>query len=432
MKFFSTRNNALATSFESALFQGLAPDGGLYIPDELPRLSADFLEPTKSVSLLQLGETIISQFLPDIAPADLREIIKNTLTFPIPLVSLGENKFVLEVFHGPTLAFKDVGARFMANMLAYFLKKQNQTLNILVATSGDTGSAIAHAFHQIPGVEVFILYPSKKITQLQEKQMTTLGGNIHALEVAGNFDDCQRLVKIALLDHDIKAKKTVTTANSINISRLLPQVIYHGFGITSLRQQGIAEAPVLSVPSGNFGNLTAAIYAGRMGFEIRHFIAATNINAIVPHYLETGLFTPEPSRESYSNAMDVGNPSNFERLQALYANDHQKMRDAITGISISDAETLAGIRDSYEKTGYILDPHTAVGVMAAKQFMPESESPLIITATAHPAKFPEVIQRALGFDIELPDSLQQALAKPTLAMKISADFLEFKRVLLCS
>jgi threonine synthase len=430
MKFFSTRNNALATSFESALYQGLAPDGGLYIPDELPRLSSDSLAQAKSFSLVQLGESIISQFLPEIAPADLHDILKNTLTFPIPLISLGENRFVLEVFHGPTLAFKDVGARFMANMLAYFLKKENRTLNILVATSGDTGSAIAHAFHQIPGVDVFILYPSKKITLLQEKQMTTLGGNIHALEVDGTFDDCQRLVKTALLDNDIKAKKTVTTANSINISRLLPQVIYHAFGVTSLRQQGISEAPVLSIPSGNFGNLTAAIYAGRMGFEIRHFVAATNINAIVPHYLETGLFTPAPSIQSYSNAMDVGNPSNFERLQALYAGDHKKMRNAITGISVSDADTLAGIRELYEKTGYILDPHTAVGVMAAKKWMPESASPRIVTATAHPAKFPEVIQRALGFDIELPDSLQLALSKPKLATEISADFRGFKRVLL--
>jgi threonine synthase len=430
MKFFSTRNNALATSFESALFQGLAPDGGLYIPDELPRLSSDFLDQAKSISLVQLGESIISQFLPEIAPADLREIIKNTLTFPIPLVSLGENRFVLEVFHGPTLAFKDVGARFMANMLAFFFKKHNRTLNILVATSGDTGSAIAHAFHQIPGVDVFILYPSKKITLLQEKQMTTLGGNIHALEVAGTFDDCQRLVKTALLDNDIKAKKTVTTANSINISRLLPQVIYHAFGVTSLQQQGMTKAPVLSVPSGNFGNLTAAIYAGRMGFEISHFIAATNINAIVPHYLETGLFTPAPSRESFSNAMDVGNPSNFERLQALYFGDYHKMRDAITGISVSDADTLLSIRESYEKTGYILDPHTAVGVMAAKKLMPESTSPLIVTATAHPAKFPDVIKRALGFDIHLPESLQLALAKPKIAIEIPADFGEFKRVLL--
>jgi threonine synthase len=430
MKFLSTRDATLSTHFEEALFEGLAPDGGLYIPSQFPILPTDFLQTAENHSLEELALTIISAFLPEIPSADLQIIMKNTLTFPIPLVSLADNLFVLEVFHGPTLAFKDVGARFMANMLGYFLQKQKRQLSILVATSGDTGSAIAHAFHGVPGIDVFVLYPSQKVTLLQEKQMTTLGGNIHALEVQGTFDDCQKLVKTALLDPTIKAKRNVTTANSINIARLLPQVIYHSYGLIQLKKLGITTPPILSVPSGNFGNLTAAIYAKRMGFLSQHFIAATNINAIVPEYLKSGIFTPRPSQQSYSNAMDVGNPSNFERLLALYAGDYQQMCDAITGISISDQETLLEIRHTYEQTGYILDPHTAVGIAAAKRFMPRQDHPIIVTATAHPAKFSEVIKQALHFDIALPESLQEAMLKPKQATLIAPDFQAFMQILL--
>lgn len=432
MKFISTRDASFSASFQDALLQGLAPDGGLYIPSQLPLLTADLLQNAKNMELLSIGETIINNFLPEIPQNILRDIISKTLNFPIPLIHLENNLFLLEVFHGPTLAFKDVGARFMANTLSYFLQKTYQKLTILVATSGDTGSAIAHGFYNLPNIDVYILYPSQKITPLQERQMTTLGGNIHALEVEGTFDDCQKLVKTALLDQDIKSNRSLTTANSINIARLLPQIIYHAWGVVQLQHNGATINPILSVPSGNFGNLTAAIYAKRIGFPINNFIAATNINDIVPNYLKTGKFIPEASRQSYSNAMDVGNPSNFERLLSLYADNHERMQQEITGISISDENTIATIRQYYEKTGYILDPHTAVGVAAAKQSEDHysNEIPIIITATAHPAKFPEVIKRAIDIDIELPESLRKTLDQPKKSQKIPAEYNVFKAILL--
>lgn len=429
MKFISTRDVTYQQDFETALFHGLAPDGGLYIPSEFPHLSTDILQ-AKEITLPQLGYAIMAAFLAEIPDTDLQRIINNALNFAIPLVPLYDNLFLLEVFHGPTLAFKDVGARFMANMLSYFLLKKQARVSILVATSGDTGSAIAHAFHRIPAVDVYILYPSKKITRLQEQQMTTLGDNIHAIEILGTFDDCQKLVKSALLDTALKEKKSLSTANSINISRLLPQIIYHSFGMVQLKQMGNDLAPLLSVPSGNFGNLTSALYAERIGFPVKHIIAATNANAIVPHYLKTGVFTPSPSKQTFSNAMDVGNPSNFERLLAFYHNDYQQISTAITGVSISDDATLAEIQTTYKKTGYILDPHAAVGVAAAKLASQNKTDPIIVTATAHPAKFPEVIRRALQFDIDIPESLQAAMDKPKQAILMEPNMDTFRQLLL--
>jgi threonine synthase len=429
MMYLSTRHAAPSVNFQEALFQGLAPDGGLYVPDKLFTLPSEALAHFENDSLLDLGEKIIHHFLPEIPAEDLRQVIHQTLTFPIPLVPLENNLFLLEVFHGPTLAFKDVGARFMASMLSYFLAKHDQRVTILVATSGDTGSAIAHGFYNIPHVDVYILYPSQKITLLQEKQMTTLGGNIHAIEVTGTFDDCQKLVKTALSDEALKNELALTTANSINIARLLPQIIYHSWGLAQFKQHGFKETPVLSVPSGNFGNLTAAIYAKQIGFPLQHFIAATNVNAIVPHYLKTGEFVPQPSKQSCSNAMDVGNPSNFERLQELYSHNHAKMGQEVTGISISDESTLHEIRQTYEKTGYILDPHTAVGVAAARQFQ-SNDAPRIVTATAHPAKFPEVIKRAIQIDVELPENLAKALKQPKQSRVMAPDYSQFKKLLL--
>jgi threonine synthase len=421
MKFVSTRDKSHTTTFHDAVFQGLAPDGGLYIPTEFPTV-----EPSNANSLTLLGQAILTRFITEISVNELQKIIEKALNFPIPLVLLEDNLYLLEVFHGPTLAFKDVGARFMANVLAYFLLLENKKIAILVATSGDTGSAIANAFHQMPNIDVYILYPSNKITPLQEQQMTTLGDNVHALEVEGTFDDCQQLVKAALLDNDLRKLKLVTTANSINLARLLPQIIYHSFGIYQLQKLGITETPTLSVPSGNFGNLTSAIYAKAIGFPIEHFIAATNINAIVPRYLETSRFEPKPSQKSLSNAMDVGNPSNFERLVAFYQNDINKIRQEITGTSITDDQTLAEIKNTYKRTGYILDPHTAIGVAAARQ---SHASPIIITATAHPTKFPEVIVRAIGKEPEIPERLKVVLTRKKKSTKILPEYEALKGIL---
>jgi len=431
LKYISTHNKSAPVTFHDALFHGLATDGGLYVPEYFPKLQPNEIAGLKELSMHQLGEVLLSDYLSEIPLTELTTVIANALSFPIPLVRLEENLFLLEVFHGPTLAFKDVGARFMANVLGYFLRSRNEELSILVATSGDTGSAIAHAFHGVPRVNVFVLYPSGKISLLQEKQMTTLGDNIHALEVEGTFDDCQLLVKRALMDDEIRSVRKLSTANSINIARLLPQIIYHSWGVAQLKLEGVSTPPILSVPSGNFGNLTAALYGYKMGIPVQHFIAATNINAIVPGYLKTGTFTPAPSRQSYSNAMDVGNPSNFERLQALYKGKLELVQHDVSGISITDEETLAEIRLTYEKTKYILDPHTAIGVAAAREYMRDSnQTPIIVTATAHPAKFPEVIKLALNIDVDMPQQLRAVMHKEKLSTKISSNYEQFKQLLM--
>ncbi len=427
MKYISTRDPSHAVSFHDALFQGLAPDAGLFIPERLPFLDQDTIAHAYEDSLAELGMRIMSLFTTELPTQDLQQIITDALSFPIPLVYLEDNLYLLEVFHGPTMAFKDVGARFMARALSYFLTHENKHLNIIVATSGDTGSAIANAFHLMPNIDVYVLYPSQKITFLQEQQMTTLGDNIHALEIKGTFDDCQFLVKTALMDQEIRKHGLITTANSINIARLLPQMIYHAFGICQLQKYHPHKAPILSVPSGNFGNLTSAIYANQVGFPIASFIAATNINDIVPQYLKTGIFKPQPSQHSLSNAMDVGNPSNFERLQACINNGFDINK--VTGISITDQETLDEIKNTYTRTQYILDPHTAVGVASAR-LMQNNDIPIIVTATAHPAKFPEVIKQALGMEIGVPVQLQAALNGKKQATMLEPNIDAFKKLLL--
>lgn len=430
MKYTSTRDHEHSVSFEHALFRGLAPDQGLYVPEYFPKVAKNLKQDLEKLSLTDLGLAIMQNFVTDIPTEHLAGIIQRTLTFPIPLVHLHHNLYLLEVFHGPTLAFKDVGARFMANALTYFAAHSNKKITIIVATSGDTGSAIAHAFHQAPNINVYILYPSKKITLLQEKQITTFGDNIHALEVDGTFDDCQRLVKSALTDQRVRDKTILTTSNSINISRLLPQMIYHTWGLAQLKQQGIAATPSLIVPSGNLGNLTSAVYAKRVGFAIKQFVAATNANAILPDFLETHEFHPKPSIATFANAMDVGNPSNFERLMDSYAHDQQRIAQEIIGTPISNDEILAEIKYSYENYNFILDPHTAVGVAAARKYQIHHDNPLIITATAHPAKFPEVIKLAINIDIELPDSLQRILNLPNRSLKISNDYAQLHQLLI--
>lgn len=459
MKFVSTNGKSPAVSFRDALFHGMAPDGGLYAPDHFPKSSASSMERLHDETLPTIGLEILSRFIDEIAAQDLERIVQRAWNFPIPLVQLTNNIFLLELFHGPTLAFKDVGARFMAEALSYFLSQERREMIITVATSGDTGSAVAHGFYNAPNITVYILYPSGKISKLQEQQMTTVGGNIQAVEVGGTFDDCQRMVKQAFADNELLKTRNLTTANSINLGRLLPQIVYYAWGIAQLRKElrgsparttdvvqsggsapqgGLGSGtpservkPVVVVPSGNFGNLTAAVYAKHLGMSIKHFIAATNVNDVVPLYLETGTFTPRPSIQTLSNAMDVGNPSNLARLQFLYENNVDRMRQDMTAIRISDEETLDEIRRTYDQTRYILDPHTAVGVAAARKYLDHHgfSSPVIVAATAHPAKFPEIIEQVLGVKIPLPSALQEALQRPKQTVAIAPTYSEFKSLL---
>jgi threonine synthase len=437
MRFRSILGESPAVGFREALFRGLAPDGSLYIPESFPSLRVSSEDPSPRRHLPEVAAQLLSFFIEDIPASKIRQICEQAFSFPIPLVKLEEDLYLLELFHGPTLAFKDVGARFMASALSYFLEQEEQELTIIVATSGDTGSAVAHGFFNTPHVSVFVLYPSGKISRLQEQQMTTLGGNIHAVEVDGTFDDCQRLVKNALADRELAQARNLTTANSINLGRLLPQISYYVWaGILLEEDLGIpiraGNIPVVAVPSGNFGNLTAAAYAKCAGAPISGFVSASNANEVVPEYFKTGVFRPRPSLQTYSNAMDVGNPSNFARLQALYGNDLAQMQRDISAVSISDNETIDEIRLTYDRTGRILDPHTAVGVAAVRRWKKTASSlrPAIAVATAHPAKFPEVVASALNLVIPLPDQLQQALQRQKQTVRITANYASVRELFL--
>jgi threonine synthase len=422
MRFRSVLGESPSVSFREALFNGLAPDGSLYVPESFPRLKDH--PSLHGTDLSAVASHVLSTFIDDLTETELQRIAERAFTFPIPLVRLEENLFLLELFHGPTLAFKDVGARFMALALSHFLEHEQKDLTIAVATSGDTGSAVAHGFFNVPHISVFVLYPSGKISRLQEQQMTTLGGNIHAIEVEGTFDDCQRLVKQALADRDLVRARNLTTANSINLGRLLPQVMYYVWATQVLRQKFSLTNPVVAVPSGNFGNLTAAAYARQIGAPIASLISASNANEVVPEFFRTGVFRPRPSLQTYSNAMDVGNPSNFARLRMLYNNDFGEMQRNIAATSITDEETLQEMRRCYKNAGTILDPHTAVGVAAVRKLHQSGSvsSPTIAVATAHPAKFPEVVAEALNTTIVLPPQLEEALRRPKRSIRIDADY----------
>jgi threonine synthase len=434
MKFFSVLHESPSVGFREALFRGLAPDGGLYIPEHIPPLPHALRERLETETLHSIGYHVLSGFITEIPAEQLKDIVRRALNFPIPLVHLEEGISLLELFHGPTLAFKDVGARFMAAALSFFLSKERKEVSILVATSGDTGSAVAHSFYQTANITVYILYPSGKISSLQEQQMATLGGNIHAVEVNGTFDDCQRLVKESLIDKEILSVRTLTTANSMNLGRLLPQITYYVWGMAQAQQMHFAESAssTVVVPSGNVGNLTAAAYAKRMGTPIRKLIAATNINDVVPQYLSTGSFTPRPSRETLSNAMDVGNPSNLARLQSLYGNDAASIRNDIDAASVTDEEILQEIQRTYTRTGYILDPHTAVGTAVTRTLLARGSitPPVIVAATAHPAKFPDTVRRAINIEPPLPPPLLEALNRTKQSTRIPPSFKEWKALLL--
>ncbi|MGH1365658.1 MAG: threonine synthase [Calditrichia bacterium] len=430
MQYYSTKNKYLNVALREAVLQGLPQDNGLYMPRLIPKLQPDFFQKLAQMSFPEMAYHIAKAFFEeDLPDKTIREIVEGAITFDAPLVELEKNLYCLELFHGPTLAFKDFAARFMARLMGDLIKDSEQKLTILVATSGDTGSAVAHGFYNVPGIDVVVLYPCGKVSSLQEKQMTTLGGNVSALEVAGSFDDCQAMVKQAFLDNDLRKIRPLSSANSINIARLIPQTFYYFRAIAQLQDSSLPT--IVSVPSGNFGNLTAGVLATKMGLPIDGFIAATNANDVVPRYLDSGKFQPKPSISTFSNAMDVGNPSNFARMQDIFQKDHAKTIELLQGRAFSDEETLVGQQLLDKRYNYIADPHGAIGYLGLQEILLEGqECNRIFLGTAHPAKFPDVVHRALNREPDIPDRLQVVLNKEGHAEKISADYQQLRGKLL--
>jgi len=431
LRYRSTSRKAPLTSLRGAVLRGLAPDGGLYMPVEIARHSPEELEEFRGLPFTEVCFRVARPFAtPDVPEEVLWQVVSEAINFPVNLVSLSPGLHILELFHGPTLAFKDFGARFMARLMGYFVRGETRPLTVLVATSGDTGSAVAHGFLRVPGIRVVILYPSKRISEAQEKQFTTLGENITALEVAGTFDDCQRLVKQAFSDAELNKHAWLTSANSINIGRLLPQMFYH---VAAYRQLPVASVPlIVSVPSGNFGNLTAGIFAKRIGLPVARYVASTNANDVVPEYLRSGEFRPRPATATFSNAMDVGNPNNFPRLLDLCRNRLEYVQKEIWGHGATDEETLAAMKMLHDRFGYIADPHTAVGVLGWEAYKLEHAEPAqgLVLATAHPSKFADVVMKAIGIAPPLPDRLAAYLKRDKLSLPVSSSYDEFKQFLL--
>jgi len=425
MKWISTRGSAPPVPFIDALFAGTAPDGGLYMPERLDPLPADSLAAIRAASgIVEIGATVGAHLLRDeITREALEPLVRDALDFPVPLVQVTDRVWALELFHGPTLAFKDVGARMQARLLHHFT--DGTPLTILVATSGDTGSAVAQAFHRVPGTRVFVLYPKGQVSDVQEAQMASLGDNITAVCVDGTFDDCQWLVKQAFADDDLRTHIWLTPANSINLGRLLPQTFYH------FLYEGLGK-PYVAVPSGNFGNLTAGLIAKRIGSSARRFVAATNVNDVVPQYLRTGRYQPRPSVRTVANAMDVGAPSNFERIQFLYGGSLDAIRADVAGAAFDDATVVAEIAKVYREHGYLLDPHGAIAWLGLQQVMAEAgpDARGVFLATAHPAKFREVVEPAIGKAIPLPDVLADAVARPRHSTPLSTEYADLRALVL--
>jgi len=418
MKWISTRGGSPPITFIDALFAGTAPDGGLYMPERLDPLPAGTVDRLRGADIVEIGTTIGVHILKDeITRQALEPLIREALDFPVPVVKVTERISVLELFHGPTMAFKDVGARVQARLLHHFT--DGTPLTILVATSGDTGSAVAQAFHRVPDSRVVVLYPEGQVSDVQEAQMASLGDNITALAVRGTFDDCQRLVKQAFADDDLRSHVWLTPANSINLGRLLPQVFYYFL----LAGVDGGQGPVVSVPSGNFGNLTAGLIAKRIGLPIAQFVAATNVNDAVPEYLESGVYEPRPSIATVANAMDVGAPSNFERVQSLYNSDLMALRQDIVGFAYEDTQVIAEIGHVYREHGYVLDPHSAIAWLALQdRLVDQPDACGVLLATAHPAKFREVVEPAIGRSIELPRALADAISRPRHSISMPAAY----------
>ncbi len=432
MNYYSTNNKSRRVSLREAVIQGLAPDNGLYMPESIPVLPASFFESLSQLSFPEIGFQVAKNLIgEDIPTNELKRIVDHTIQFDAPLVEIEENVFSLELFHGPTLAFKDFGARFLSGLLGYFANQQVKEITILVATSGDTGSAVANGFFNVPGTKVIVLYPSGKVSDIQEKQFTTLGGNITALEIDGTFDDCQRLVKQAFMDEELKRKLFLTSANSINIARLIPQSFYYFYAVAQLK--GKQNEIVFSVPSGNFGNLTAGLFAKRMGLPIHKFVAATNENDIVPAYLKTKLFSPRPSVQTISNAMDVGNPSNFARILDLYQNDFDALLKDLVGCHYSDEDTVNIMRQVFKNSKYCLDPHGAVGYLGLKQYLNSHSNTIgIFLETAHPVKFKDVVEGAIHQLLPMPERLNVFLKKEKQTNRMTSSFSDLKHFLLFS
>lgn len=430
MQYYSTNNPKHKVTLKEAVIRGLAPDQGLYMPDRIPALPSSFFEKIAAMSFQEIGYEVIGLlFGEELSKEQIKELVDHTLTFDAPLVKVGEGMYSLELFHGPTLAFKDFGARFCSKLMSMLMEGEERKVRVLVATSGDTGSAVANGFYKVPGVEVIILYPKGKVSALQEMQFTTLGENIHCLEVDGVFDDCQRMVKEAFLDQDLNEKMLLTSANSINIARWIPQCLYYFYAWSRL--PGKNKKLAVSVPSGNFGNLGAGILAERMGLPIDVFVASTNINKIVPDFLHGLDFKAKPSISTISNSMDVGNPSNFYRLLALYGNDEALFRKKVKGFYFDDEDTAKAMKKVMEETGYILDPHGAVGYLGLRNFlkMNPGEYVGIFLETAHPGKFKSVVDEVLGIDLELPDRLKEFMKGEKMAEEISNDYGAFRAYL---
>ena len=431
IKYYSTEGKSPNVSFKEALLSGLAPDRGLYMPDKIKQLNDRVFKQNDFAKMsFEIAKILADGEIPDHA---LKKIVDDAFNFCVPVKNIHNNIYVLELFHGPTAAFKDFGARFMARTMSYLIKGKNQKITILVATSGDTGSAVAKGFYDVENIDVVLLYPKGKVSFLQEKQLTTSGKNITALEVRGTFDDCQYMVKEAFIDKELNSKLLLSSANSINIGRLLPQSFYYVWAYIKVNKE--KKSPVIfCTPSGNFGNLTGGLIAKAMGLPVELFIAATNINDVVPEYLDKGIFTPRPSIPTYSNAMDVGNPSNFSRMLALYKTKKNMSKDII-GFKVTDEETLNTINKVYKKHDYILDPHGAVAYKAVIDFWDKydkNDIPIILLETAHPAKFGDTIKKATGIDMPIPPVLQEALEKEKHSIEIDNDFASLKEYLLAS
>ena len=429
MQFYSINSPGKFVSLKEAVLRGLAEDKGLYMPEFIPLLPNSFFERIHYLSLQEIGFEVLKPFFcPDIPEQTFLELVTDAINFDIPVKQISEQIYTLELFHGPTCAFKDVGARFMARVLGQFVQGMDQEINILVATSGDTGSAVANGFLRVPGINVFVLYPKGLVSDVQEKQFTTLGHNVTAIEVEGTFDDCQRIVKEAFMDKELNNKLTLTSANSINLARLLPQSVYYHFGYAQMKKMGIDDITIC-VPSGNFGNITAGMIASKMGLPVKEFVAATNLNDVVPKYLESGKYSPMRSIATIANAMDVGDPSNFIRIENLYNNEYHILKDQLKAYSFSDSDIRSIIKDVYLKYDYILDPHGATGFGALQKHLKSKEVGLFIE-TAHPAKFPEVVEPVIGRSVEIPRRLKAFFEGDKKSKLMSASVESLKDILL--
>ena len=440
MKYYSTNGKAPLADLEKAVVKGLAEDRGLYMPERINKLPKAFFDDIQDLTFKDIAYNVAASFFGEDVDGDgLQDLVYDTLSFDCPVVKVEENIYALELFHGPTLAFKDVGARFMARLLQYFLRQSgsvgqgsastNGTVNVLVATSGDTGSAVANGFLGVEGIHVYVLYPKGKVSPIQECQFTTLGKNITAIEVDGVFDDCQALVKAAFMDEELNSHMKLTSANSINVARFLPQAFYYFNAYARMKKLGLADNLVMCVPSGNFGNICAALFGHEMGLPFQRFIAANNANDVFYHFLQTGKYEPKPTIQTLANAMDVGNPSNFARIYDLYGKSHERISSLISGATFTDEQIRETMRQCYKETGYILDPHGACGYRALKEGLKKDEVG-VFCETAHPAKFKEKVDSILSTDIEIPERLAAFMKGKKQSVEMSKDFADFKQYLM--